>query len=485
MSRICAPRRELAVDGAGIGAQDDRLALVAIEPLLEAHQHAQLADALVAIGQLADPLLLIAHVAQVQLEPVLVGIGGAARLLQRQPPHLGGTGGEQLGRAAVLLDPLAVAGDRLGRLADHRQVGAEAIERGLLGLRRAGVGRRRPRARQLGADRDPRPPRQLGRQSGRRLAQGQAGDRDHRVERDDLERAVGPHHQLLVGRAHRRTVRRHGHREPDVVAGAQRGIAATAGVGGRIAEHPPRAHGAERARRRRAMDGGRGVATRHRIGEQTPHERIGERIGLALGRIAGLAHGQAVARRRRPTRLDRVGDLVGDQPLAVGPARVVGPVAEEHVLAERERAGADRARRGVGVAAGVDAHVVERRPERRLERGPQAGLERGAATAARALDQRGGVGVDLGGLGAAHHPRRQHRRQRQPPRGPARRRRPLRTALALVTVGHRARLRPRLQPAASAPLEDRLRLLLDALVALVHAAATASPPLDHRHRRTS
>jgi hypothetical protein len=93
------------------------------------------------------------------------------------------------------------------------------------------------------------------------------------------------------------------------------------------------------------------------------HEPLGERFRLALACITGLADGETLGRRQRCVgRLDGVHDLVCDQVLTVARAGIVGTVAEEQVRADREGAGPERARRGVCVGTGVDAHMAEASP---------------------------------------------------------------------------------------------------------------------------
>lgn len=98
------------------------------------------------------------------------------------------------------------------------------------------------------------------------------------------------------------------------------------------------------------------------------HERIGERIGLTLGRIARLAHRCRFARGcRGAARLHRVRDFVGDQSLTVAPMRIVGTIAKEHVVADRECACTECMCSGVNVGSGVDADAVEAGTEHDLE----------------------------------------------------------------------------------------------------------------------
>ena len=85
---------------------------------------------------------------------------------------------------------------------------------------------------------------------------------------------------------------------------------------------------------------------------------VGDRVGLALHRVAGLRHGERAARARAAL-LDDVGELVGDQLVAGGRARVVLAAGEVDVGAGRERARGDRAVELVGGVVGVDADVGE------------------------------------------------------------------------------------------------------------------------------
>jgi hypothetical protein len=98
-------------------------------------------------------------------------------------------------------------------------------------------------------------------------------------------------------------------------------------------------------------------------------------------------------------------DLVGDQPLAVAPLRIVGTVAEEHVLADRERSGAESVGGGVGVGPGVDADASEPGTECGLESWSQCVIERCTATAC-SHHKLSRLRINLGTLGASHHCRR-------------------------------------------------------------------------------
>jgi hypothetical protein len=139
------------------------------------------------------------------------------------------------------------------------------------------------------------------------------------------------------------------------------------------------------------------------------YEALGERVGLALVGVARLADA-------RPRRLHQVRDLVRDQEPPLGRARIVRAGAEEQVVAGRERARADRARRRVGRGVVVDAHVREIRAERSLQLGAHRGVERLAGAARRARRERG-VDDLLAGRGLARdRGRREARRARAPAR---------------------------------------------------------------------
>lgn len=72
-----------------------------------------------------------------------------------------------------------------------------------------------------------------------------------------------------------------------------------------------------------------------------PYEVLRRRLRLALHRLLRQAHRAQVAARAQGAQavrvLDRVEQLVGEQALAVGRARAVGALAEEDVLADRDR----------------------------------------------------------------------------------------------------------------------------------------------------
>ena len=81
----------------------------------------------------------------------------------------------------------------------------------------------------------------------------------------------------------------------------------------------------------------------------------------AARRVRGPLAGRAAL-------LDDVGDLVGDERVAVVSAGLVLAGREEDVAADRERACRDGAREGVRMRlAGVHAHVAERLAVGRLE----------------------------------------------------------------------------------------------------------------------
>jgi len=93
--------------------------------------------------------------------------------------------------------------------------------------------------------------------------------------------------------------------------------------------------------------------------------------------------------RRRRSLLDHMGQLVSQKlPPTVG-ARAVLPRTKRHVVAERERASADRLGRPIGATIGMDSDLTEVGGESRLEEGSLAGRERLASSAQRLDGDRG------------------------------------------------------------------------------------------------
>lgn len=119
------------------------------------------------------------------------------------------------------------------------------------------------------------------------------------------------------------------------------------------------------------------------------HDVIGEAIGLALGGVAGLAHGElGLGAGAAAALLHRVRHLVGEQ---VGAVRLVGLVlasAEVNVLTSRKRARAEPSRHLFRRSAGMDAD--------RREVGSQAALERRLLGSGQGRAARGRCGVGLG-----------------------------------------------------------------------------------------
>jgi hypothetical protein len=96
------------------------------------------------------------------------------------------------------------------------------------------------------------------------------------------------------------------------------------------------------------------------------------------GQIHEAAHGSHAAGRAARV-LHHVRQLVREEVLTGGIVRCEVARLEEHVGADRERLGLQRARQPIGATTVVDAHAAEVGAERLLQRCPNPGIERAAA----------------------------------------------------------------------------------------------------------
>src|SRR5262249_26849120 len=122
-------------------------------------------------------------------------------------------------------------------------------------------------------------------------------------------------------------------------------------------------------------------------------ERVGKRLGLTLGSIARRADTQRPP--GRVIRLPCVCDLVRDQALASARVGLVVASAEKDVAADRERAGAESARRDVSLGMIVNPDVVEVGLERCFEWDAHRRWQRPAASAVGGSDLDGRIWADV------------------------------------------------------------------------------------------
>ncbi len=141
----------------------------------------------------------------------------------------------------------------------------------------------------------------------------------------------------------------------------------------------------------------RARAERGHRGRPPGERRVGDRIGLALGGIAGRRDLELVLPHRRAARLlHRVRELVGDQVVAaMGPGLVLA-AREVDILPDGERARADGGRRGLRLGAGVHADTAEIGAGGVLDLAADVAAERCAAAIRGARDRRLGIGLRLG-----------------------------------------------------------------------------------------